>query len=111
MPVGEVGGGYEENFYLIQPNGRPLFSPEYLGRYGASTTPFLDMLQGGALSMVVETGDFPAGEIRGTLTAAAAPSPVPLPAPAALLGVALAALFMARRRPRTTEGASGWRYW
>jgi hypothetical protein len=98
-PVGEEGGDYRIDFYLDQP-GRSLLSPEYVTRFGAGTAPFLSLLQGGALSMVVATGEFPAGEIRGTLTPAL--SAVPLPPALAPMLVALAGLGVAglRRRRR-----------
>jgi hypothetical protein len=95
LPIGEDAGAYEQNFYLMQPN-RPLFSPEYVSRYGTSAGPFLDLLQDGALSMVIETGAYPAGEIRGTLTAD--PSPVPLPPALAPMLLALAGLGAASLR-------------
>jgi hypothetical protein len=105
LPYGEVNGTSANSFDLL--GGTTFFSPQYLDRYGADAAPFMTLLQGAGISLVIQTAEFPDGQLRGTLTRDSV-APIPLPAAIGPFLIALAGgLAAGRRKARRGKAALG----
>ena len=101
FPSGVMSGSYDQSFDLTNPMS---YNPAFLLANGSSTATAEMALTGGLASgrayFNIHTTAFPAGEIRGFLSAVGSPSPVPEPTSLVLLSTGLVAAVGLRLRRR-----------